>query len=359
MLTLLIRYINKIKAMLRQLHALSRFMSDGKYIFDYTISYLFFDNEVVTMKAENLLDIEKGIGLKQVLKKAAAILLNVFLKPYLNYKAENKKIFEGNLILPGVNNRDTKIFDFMNSRVLILFSDRNVYYAKINNYLYFNTYFPIPCIFLKNNTKNILIEELLEYKPYEKWTYHDKLYVINDVFQKQINYLRAAEAKKDYKKMHGSKLIKECNEGNPITELLLSKINPQVLDMEVPLIKLHGDLWCGNLLLLPDCVYYIDWEYSDYLVFFFDLFFIIFSELFLNHDSMYIDMYYRRKFDSEFSKAFQIFGLQFCEHFRADYLYIMMLNHYTNSWKYEDSDVQKDVYRRLKQVTNKLSGLTV
>ena len=41
MLTLLIRYINKIKAMLKQLHALSRFMSDGNIysIIQYPISF--------------------------------------------------------------------------------------------------------------------------------------------------------------------------------------------------------------------------------------------------------------------------------------------------------------------------------
>ena len=361
MLKLFVRYIKRGKAMLNHLHTFSRFMCEGKYRINDSFTYISLDNEYVAMKAVNAFEKSDNIGiklkLKLKLKKYLAVLSNFLLMPFLKLRAGNISIFNGNLILPGINNRDIKVFDFINSRILVLYSERDTYHSKISNYINFNTYFPMPSIFLKNDVCNMIIEELIDFKPYEKWSCNDKQYVINDVFQKQIDYLKSAEKKKNYRNIFVRDLLNEDIVNDRICDFLISKINHQAFDLELPVIKLHGDLWSGNLLFKQNSVYYIDWEYSNDLIFFFDLYFIAFSELFFVNDSIYIDMYYQCKLDNEFKDVFQIFGLQFYEHYRTDYIYIMLLNHYVNSWIYEDKDVKENICKRLKQMSNQLNNI--
>lgn len=253
----------------------------------------------------------------KLLKKRVRIIMNYSFS--VKVTGDMYKNFEGSLVMiTGKGN--IKIFDFRKGVIITFFNKRNEYQKRRRTYHHFMRYFKIPKTkFINNETAHM--DSYIEFLPFENWSISQKDDTILSVLSDYYCYFSLT--KKDIS--HGITPFEFLEETSFINNIklkeMLIKLVPKCYYQEkLPITVLHGDLNFKNLLLSDDVCYYIDWEFSRPLVFFYDFINLIFVEA-MNHNNYYfIEKYLRGHYNSQLQKIFSVFDLEF--HIDNKLLYI-------------------------------------
>lgn len=307
------------------------FMSPGNYVFDDSIKYITRNDRITQKRTSEIL---KHDYYRKATTRFFIYLLKktIFRKSIFIPESELAiKDFTGTVYLPIRSTNgysDKKIFDFAHKKVLSVFSEEKDYQSVINNYHYFNQHFPMPEILGTNAGELLILEELIICQPPETWRDEDCFNIMKDIFCRYKEYFCDCKQKRKYyftipKEVFNSTL------NNEEIDFIRREMNQEILLMSFPNLMVHGDLWTGNLLLKKEekvFIYYIDWEYSNELIFFYDFFNLMWIEIYMNNNYKYFNRYLNGGFDQELIEIFSIFELSFRPEWRLDYFHLYFLN---------------------------------
>ncbi|HHV39157.1 MAG TPA: phosphotransferase [Tepidimicrobium sp.] len=231
------------------------------------------------------------------------------------------------------------------------------------DYKFFKDYFTIPPIISYNYDKRIIIKEFISSKPKDEWKDNDYERIINSIFENYKSYYRSIKYKKELEDRSAKYYYTKLVEDDIFKELvykLKSKISDDLFYSEFPLVYQHGDLHLQNIILGKNGkIYYIDWDYVVYAIFFYD---------FLNGKQLECDYtdnfktlknYLQGLYDSYYIKIFSLFGYDFKTDKRIEYIYIYILEDiYLRTLHWVDSskrNLVKKYEQLLQQLENELN----
>jgi hypothetical protein len=352
-------YIKGKQEIVYRFYENSHFMSSGTYVFDESIKYIRIVDDDTKKHSSEILHQNRY---RNVSSKICVFLLKklLFRKSITIQKEKNElSNFSGTVFLPvGSANgySDKKIFDFETERVLTIFSDKKDYNNHLSHYAYFKNYFPLPEIVWTKSKDLLLIEELIFLKPYNQWCKEDFLFVMRDIFNRYHNYFIDCYRKGNYVLSSPNQLFVSLSNGFEM-DFIKKSIHNELLDLKFPCIKLHGDLWTANTLLdkhESNKVMYIDWEYSNEFLFFYDFFNVMWLEVYMYDNDFYIKRYFEGEYDVEFSNVFSIFDLTYHPEYRLTYFYIFFLNFMKERFKTMSGENQQIYYHQYRNLIEKL-----
>jgi len=327
----IIHYVQGKREVIAGFHECAPYMAAGTYIFDDSVKYITRMEPDIKRKASKILQ-------KNEYKKRSTRLLIYLIKHTIFKKALSithndilDQEFIGNVYLPvGSTNgyKDKKIFDLENNKILTVFSEQKHYQSVLTNFEYFKEYFPMPAILSTNEHKNLIIEDLIFFYPVNQWEEEDFLFLMGDVFDRYYHYFSDCKIKGSYSSTTTPALLEglpECQE----VEFIRNQINPDLWEVDFPTLKLHGDLWVANTLLIKgkkNQVKYIDWEFSSELFFFYDFFNMMWLDVYMKERYFYINRYVKGEYDQQLKRLFSVFDLVFEPQYRMNYFHLFFLN---------------------------------
>lgn len=329
MLRKMINYLKSRREVVKNFNASAKYMCSGYYVLDNSIMYITKNDYYTKIRAEKLLQTNcYPLSIRAIIFLLRKTLFRKNI--YIPEQEEYLENFSGTVYRPvrstnGYN--DSKIFDLSHNKVLTIFSSEQAYQSVIDTYGNFKGYFPMPSILWRNDKRLLIMEELENFQPMNTWMKEDYLYVMNDVFKCNLKYFKDYKSSLQYYRTPSA--IVNSMENIPGLHFVSDKIHPDLLALHFPYTKLHGDLWTSNCLLVKGNkhqIKYIDWEYSRALIFFYDIFTMIWLEFYMNNNDIYIEKYLKGDYDDEFIRLFSLFDMKFEEKFRVDYFYIYFLN---------------------------------
>ncbi|WP_042353819.1 phosphotransferase [Bacillus rubiinfantis] len=358
-------FIHEKKRMENSFLSNAKLMCPGTYTFDRSVKFMMRNDQWTENTINEMIKQDKYS--KAYIRFFIVLLkMFVFRKKLVVPKQQSViEDFSGTVYLPvrSTNSyNDTKIFDLTRNKILSIFTRNEDYQSVLTNLNYFNEYFPIPQIIWKSDQKLFIMEELIRFKSLDQWTNHDYEFVIKGVFGHYIEYFKACKQNGQFS-LQKRAII--CKESLGDTDAFSFDIDEEIAQQEFPYVLLHGDLWTGNLLLeeqVHRSIYYIDWEYSSELLFFYDLLNMMWIEIYMNNNYVYFDQYLNGDYDEQFSELFLIFNLRFYTERRLDYfmLYFVHFLHVRGShFDRKDKLIYLEKYKKLlKRVNGKLADET-
>lgn len=347
------------KKIINSLKEDAKYLCAGEYVFNDTVNYMIRNDHYTKNRTYKLF--QNNYSINRLNRLAARILKKIFYRKGITIHEQDKHMneFSGTVYLPVRSTNgysDKKIFDLMSNRVLSIFTDEKDYRAVIDNYEYFRNYFPMPAILWTNDKNLLIMEELIFFEPKSAWVKEDLLYVMEDIFDRYFAYFNVRK-----NGIHSfiilSDLLDSLSESDEIS-FITSKINSELLYLKFPLLKLHGDLWTSNILLTKGSekchIHYIDWEWSNEFLFFYDLFMIMWNEVVINHNYHYIKKYAEGEYDYNFVRMFSLFNMTFQSQYRLDYLNIFFLNFFKEKMIYLDKKNKIYMIKKYKRLLEKI-----
>lgn len=361
MLKRFIRYLNNKNQMIKAFRESGKYLQDGEYLIDNSLTYICVNDKSIMSKAEDMFKNDLGTLLynnkSEFLKKKVMYIIKILVAAKLKASGNKKckEEFSGSVFAVSGNGKDYKIFDFKNKKVLWKFSCEEGFISKINNYEFFSRYFTMPKQYGNNHHERMVIEEYIDFIPYNHWTDQDYSYVINQTFDKYIYYFQQCRQLRAYNYSTINYYLEELQEQDSVLQYVKNNIQPELLKMKIPVLRMHGDLWTSNMLLgkEPDSnVYYIDWEHSKELVFFYDFFFILWNDAFLRANHYYLEQFIRGEYDNHLEEIFSIFDLQYNGSLKVDYFSMFFLVKFKERWESESYKIQEEVLNQYKKIVS-------
>ena len=358
MISKIYNFFKDIKETIKEFNLYSRYMSFGAYVFDDSIRYIFLDDSFTYKKSTELFhNVYKTNKIRGFL---------VFLLKNLKYKnrliiskqTQVFKDFKGTIYFPTRNCK--KIFDLSSHKVLSLYSKKEEYTSIIDSYIYFKQHFPMPNILYTDEKQLFIIEQLILFQPNSLWVKEDYLYVIEDIFKRYITYAEACKENVKYCFISPTDYMKifEINDDKYISEIR-SKIPKDLLSIHLPALRLHGDLWTTNILVQKSdrySIHYIDWEFSQDLLFFYDFFNLMWVEVYNHNNYLYIDNYVNGMYDHYFNELFLIYNLKYEPKFRMEYFHVFFLQFYLVRLINLQGKDKNKYFRQYRKLSRKISN---
>lgn len=157
---------------------------------------------------------------------------------------------------------------------------------------------------------------------------------MQDILDRTIKYFNVVSEKQEYVLKTPIQILQGLPKDDVIINYIKEKINPSLKDTTFPFIKLHGDMWASNI-LIEDVTYkirYIDLEHSKQLIFFYDIFLMMWIRFFYKNDSTYIEEFLNGKYDNYFNDIFKQFNIEYNEQYRMNYFNIFFLIYFEERW---------------------------
>jgi len=263
---------------------------------------------------------EKGFsGLKTTIRAMVLGLFDVELT-----HTSNK--FNGQLGM--ITRSDSiKIFDLEEKKVLTFIENKHEYqiiktaYSKLNKY--YNT------TFLEFDDEKLCYSEyLIDFKPSNIWNKKEKELVFDHTYNVNKMYFNEY-SELHYKKISVSKKIKEWQMQENIKKTVENcKLLLQKVDVEIPILTLHGDINLNNILLSENKIYFIDFEMSEEYLFFYDILSLIYHEPFSNSwngEKSYLINYVQGKYDLKLQELFGILNFNYIPELKKEYFILGVL----------------------------------
>jgi hypothetical protein len=353
------RYIKRKKKILNGFYKNAKFMSAGKYVYDDSIKYITRNDYFTKQRANKMFQ----NNYYQVTIKFIIFLLRKTLfrnKITIPEHDLHLSVFSGTVYRPvrSINGySDSKIFDLAHNQVLSIFSEEKDYMSVVNNYENFKEYFPMPTILRADGEQLLIMEELILFEQNYTWMKEDYLYIMTDIFERYFNYFKVCK-KKGIHSFSSPEELLDIMKDSPEISFIKNKINPEIVHLQIPCLKLHGDLWTSNTLLIKanqKRICYIDWEYSNEYLFFFDIFNVMWLEVYVNNNYLYIEKYAKGDYDHSFKKMFSLFNISFKDKLRLDYFNIYFLNFYKDRVAHLEKIDKLDIINKYKRLLGKIS----
>lgn len=353
MIKKLINYANRKRYILENFIENRAYFSNGKYRFDSSLTYIYMKEEYTEKIVKKKFN---KTYLNNKYKIINFILEKVIFNKTINFNEHNNKInFNGTLYLPANNNglnKDAKIFDFYNKKVMSIITDEKKYFSEIENYYYFSKYFNMPKLIYASEKDLVIINELIEYITLDKIKKDEENLIIDYIMKKYYEYFYEVKTKGNY----FTKNLQDIEIKYNFVDNIKYKINENLHTIKFPYIRQHGDLWHSNILIDNERkIYIIDWEHSSEYILFYDIFWFIQNEAIYNNNYLYIDNYFKGNYDEYFNSIFELFDLTFDSKYRIDYFSIFYLNVFSQRLYDKDEYTNKVVYNHYENlISNKL-----
>ncbi|MFB9861014.1 hypothetical protein ACFPFV_02150 [Salinicoccus siamensis] len=221
---------------------------------------------------------------------------------------------------------DKKIFNFKDKIILNIISEKEKYERIKVAHNSFSNYINSTIFDFDDSTKTYK-EKLIDFESFNSVSEVEKNYIIKEFFTNYNNYFISLD-KSNLKKIKVENLLTSFYEENN-NILLYDKLvshfkKSNMFDITFPQTLLLGDMCFFNILKTSDKTYYIDFEYSDEYIFFYDFMNILFVE-FNRKNPIYLMKYLNGEYDKNLEKTFQIFDLDFCIDKREQYFIMFLL----------------------------------
>lgn len=342
-------------------HANIQYMSPGAYCFDDHIEYVARTDEYTQAKARKLFRIKDHAH--ALIRLAVKCLRRMIYSRMFSVEIENSPLqdFSGTIYIPtrSANGYSgVKIFDFQNNKVLSILTDAAEYLHVLETYEQFKDNIPMPAILFTNEEQLLIVEELIVFKPNDNWVEEDYLYVMADIFTRYIDYFKSCDMNGISTFLSPSHIVSALPD-EQLTLYIKTKINPELMNLPLPLVKLHGDLWTSNTLIEAETyqIHYIDWEYSKELFFFYDFFTIMWIEFYENDYEVYIENYVKGEYDHQLMAVFILFNITFQPALRLDYFHIFFLSYIKERIKNYDKKGKMTIYHNYKRLAERMECL--
>lgn len=354
-----IDYIRRKKEIFKNFNANTKYMLSGTYVLDESIKYMTRDDEDTKTRAYKMLQTDYYPFFIRVIiyfLRRTLFRKKVIIPEQDLYLSE----FSGNVLRPVRSSNgysDSKIFDLKHNKVLSIFTDRKEYSTVVQTYDFFNRHFPMPNILWTNEDRLLIMEELVLFQPKNTWEEEDYEWVISDLFKRYYVYFNECKTKGNFTYKSPTELLNPLIANSEI-QFIGSTIHPELIDMKIPYLKLHGDMWTSNTLLLKaekTQIKYIDWEYSKDFWFFYDLFNMMWLEYYVNNNFSYVKRYITGDYDEDFKKIFSLFHLHFQPEFKLDYLNLFFLNFFKERLVNLNEVDKKDSLNKYKGLLEKVN----
>lgn len=351
-------YFKDKKEIIEEFNIYSRYMSYGSYVFDNTINYIMLDEHYTRKRSTQIL---RNIYINKKTRGSFVFLLkklrykNKFTIPEQTQAIND---FRGTVYYSTRSCK--KIFDLSSNKVLSIFLNKKDYKSFLDSNQYFKEHFPLPKILYNNDEELSIIEELIVFQPNRLWMKEDYLYVIEDIFKRYITYAEACKENVKYCFISPTDYMKifEINDDKYISEIR-SKIPKDLLSIHLPALRLHGDLWTTNILVQKSdrySIHYIDWEFSQDLLFFYDFFNLMWVEVYNHNNYLYIDNYVNGMYDHYFNELFLIYNLKYEPKFRMEYFHVFFLQFYLVRLINLQGKDKNKYFRQYRKLSRKISN---
>lgn len=349
-----LNYIKRKKKIINSFDGKTEYMSAGTYVLDDSLKYFTRNDKGTKDSANKILQTDYYSFLQRLV---VMLMRKTLFRKKVTIREQNIQIagFSGTVFRPvrGTNGyNDSRIFDLEHKKVLSIFTEENEFQSVIENYEYFNQYFPMPKILWADNKGLQIMEELVSFQPYNSWSEEDYLYVLDEIFDRYFEYLSMCCHDPMTSNKTAINVYQSLSKNNEI-QFLMDKINPAFFKINIPYRKLHGDLWTSNILFAKgekNPIKFIDWEHSKEFMFFYDIFNFMWLEYYVHNNLIYLDKYFSGEYDDPFERIFSLFKLPFAETCRMDYLNIFLLNFFEKRLVYLDEIDRKGYINKYKRL---------
>ena len=219
--------------------------------------------------------------------------------------------------------REVKLFSFKRGKILTLCTGQSEAEKQLSQYEALSHAYDMPRVEKKERYENSFEISMIDLKPIPS-----DLDALKTILECTVKFNPSTE---NLDRTPAKKLIEfsyENGETNTMLKSIAERIDPSVLEREIPLCMQHGDLSKDNLMYgtadEKTGFWWIDWEHAEERVFFYDLFFYIINSA-IYYDTKAFDCYIKGEADDALKKAFAHFGLQYSPENKKDWLFVFMI----------------------------------
>jgi|GEM_PF-5150641 len=310
----------------------SSYMSPGIYQWDPTLRFI--------LKSDSNTERNAYRFFYNHYSKMGQLILGILRKLFFRKKVIIKEDplgtegFKGEVSRPfrSINHyQDQKIFNFVEKKVLSVFCREEDFQRTLEIYHHFHLYFPMPELLWKDEKGWKICEELICPIPLKEWDKEDKDFVMDDLLTRTFRYVTVANDS-GYSS-DGQSLSSYLDVlGRKEVQFIFEHLDRKFLERSIPFVKLHGDMWAGNTLLIKEenirRIIYIDWEYCRKLPFFYDIFTFIWLEFYIHHENYFFNRYIEGAYDDQLKKIFSQYNIPYLPDYRMDYFHLYFLYFY-------------------------------
>lgn len=324
MINKILQFKRNKDTMLKNFLDSSVYMKNGNYRFSNHLKYIYLEDETDNYNFQNYINEGTSKRLYNIFTRILKILFYSKKIEIINSDDD----FKGTLYLPANNNLiniDAKIFNFKKKEVLSIFTHEKDFKLKINETSEFLDYFNIPLIKENKLSEKITKEDFIEFIPHKTWGNKKHLCVLKSLLSKYSQYFEEKKFNNEYLYQN---LLKNINDIKIEKIAHFFKRFEDIIDFNVPTLRLHGDLWPANILISKHTneMFIIDWEHSDDFMLFYDVFWYMQYEFSKGNDSL-IKSYIKGEFDYFFKQSLSLFDISFSD--RKIWFLLFYLNVFT------------------------------
>ena len=311
----------------------AEYLKNGNFVSNNSYSILYPKN-ATDKNEDNFIYQEQLFRNYDFFKK---IVIKLFFSPIkLKIKSNNKIFYGDRLIMPTLN-KEIKIINSSEKKILTLFNSKQRYEELLKKRQLWAKYFNTVDLLEYNDQKLYYIEEFIEKKDFNKndafsYIFDSILKISNDV-PKNLN------VKCDF---YYKKETKTFLKNNGIPELYDSLEN-YLLSSSYKTSLSHGDLYRYNVISDGNNYYYIDFENVGTHIFYFDVMYYIFDESFTFNNDGLLNDYMNGKFDEKFEKLFRIYGENYDKNNRGIYMLTVIAEFYCANIEHQTAQRQIDI----------------
>lgn len=280
------------------------------------------------------------------------------VRQILTLKGTQEK-FTGDLALRTVNG-DVKIFSFNEKRVLNFIKDKAKFDELVETNRYFSDYFLTPII--EVNTENKCItEKLVDYTPVEQLSESQHNQILNVLVESTLAHISNLDPNQ-VTPIAANDLLKKLKEdfaNQSIVKRLEDMIPHALLDIVIPQIPCHGDSQKNNILLADERVYFIDWEYAGWYLFYFDPIYMLIEPHIYRPDSVVAVEAFTEHNMRQIQKIFNVFELELNHSNLPYYLSLALIQRLNQAKINGNSNIEYDLFcfnRFLDSFDEKIKG---
>jgi thiamine kinase-like enzyme len=212
--------------------------------------------------------------------------------------------------------KSIKLFDFINLEVLTI-NNNSMNLSKLEkNPMLQSQHFSTAIKSIEVN-KDVLREEFIQGVPFARLNNSNKIYYFKKVIEQYRDYILNYNFEKSSAKL--SDILKSYKiDYNEILSKMNLKKSPIFKD-KYPILKVHGDFHGNNIICYNEDTVIIDFDFSNFNVFFIDIFYLVFSDAYLRDNKKEILL------SKLISDLFDSLGMEYLKNYVDDYIAVSRL----------------------------------
>lgn len=325
----MIKFYKRVINARKQVKNNQQYLKNGIYFMDYELRSVVLNKNHSKKQFNSYIKgnyhIKEKLGISKVIKSLLTSLPIII-------KSRSKLFFGDALLFSNELNitREFKIFDFEKSEVISQHLKEKTFSSELKFYKFFSEHFKIPKIKLVNEKKLYYIEELINVKQYNEWNNNDYDIVVNKLYEKFYDYhLNCQQSYNKQKNVDFLKYFNAIQKNAALKELnetIISNLDSRYLNIGIPSILSHSDLWLRNILLSKNReVYFIDWEHAREHSIFYDLLFYIQNEYVYNNNVIPLKNFLEKNNNNNFGEILKLYNLSNEVNDRKNYFLLFLI----------------------------------